>query len=371
MAGINWGMAAGGAQDAMQQMLEQRILEEKMALAQRQQQAEEAYRAAQLQEQAAGRMQQGEQFGQTHGLNVEQFKAGAPKREADVANTQAQTGGQIIKNVGDGMDVGEKARIFKARPAAEARIAERPGGQAALDTSMAGITSKGVDPNDLDGAVQRSFVAGENQKDRGATIAAAGARANAGPRPMTRNEYARQLQGLRKEYNANVAGARQINQQGKLMDTSWANYDANPAAASQGILVTFQKILDKDSVVRESEYLRSIEGTPIWSQMQGAYERLLKTGGAGIPKAELDGYRKLAHEWTRGYNEFASDYKSLIQRNAEAMEIDPNLIFIDGEFGGAAPAGQAPAAGPEVGKRGTINGRPVEWDGKGWKAVRP
>ena len=45
MVGTNWGMAAGGAQDAMQQMLEQRILEEKMALAQRQQQAEEQYRA--------------------------------------------------------------------------------------------------------------------------------------------------------------------------------------------------------------------------------------------------------------------------------------------------------------------------------------
>ena len=355
MAGINWGMAAGGAQDAMQQMLEQRILEEKMALAQRQQQAEEAYRAAQLQEQAAGRGDTNTRFNSELNWNKEKFGAEAPGREADVAHTKALTGGQVIKNVTEGMQAGETARILGLKKGAEDRIAGRPGGQAVLDTSIAGITSKGVDPNDLDGAVNRTFVSGENQKDRNSTIAAAGARANAGPRPMTRNEYARQLQGLRKEYNANVAGARQINQQGKLMDTSWANYDANPAAASQGILVTFQKILDKDSVVRESEYLRSIEGTPIWSQMQGAYERLLKTGGAGIPKAELDGYRKLAHEWTRGYNEFARDYKSLIQRNAEAMEIDPNLIFIDGEFGGAAPAGETPDAGAAPARKGRYN----------------
>jgi hypothetical protein len=370
MAGINWGMAAGGAQDAMQQMLEERILQEKMALAQRQQQAEEQYRAAMLAEQAAGRGDTNTRFNSELTWNKEKFGAEAPGRDANVAHTQALTGGQVIKNVTEGMQAGETARVLGLRKGAEDRIAARPGGQAVLDAGHAGVTSKGVDPTDMDSTGSRKFTADENAKDRGANITAAGVRASAGPRPMSMGEMARQTASLRKEYNSNVKPARDIQQQLNIMNTSWENYDANPGAASQGLLVTFQKILDNNSVVRESEYLRSAEGLALTERLRGAYERLTK-GGAPVPKSELDGYRKLATAWVEGYTRFARDYQSLIDRNAENLGIDRGLIYNDGEFGGAAPAGQAPAAGPEVGKRGTINGRPVEWDGKGWKAVRP
>ena len=354
MAGTNWGMAAGGAQDAMQQMLEQRILEEKMALAQRQQQAEEQYRAAQLAEQAAGRGDQNTRFNSELTWNKEKFGAEAPGRDADVAHTKALTGGQVIKNVTEGMQAGETARVLGLRPAAEDRIAKRPGGQAALDTSMAGITSKGVDPNDLDGAVNREFVSGENQKDRSANIAAAGARANAGPRPISMGEMARQTASLRKEYNSNVKPARDIQQQLNIMNASWENYDMNPGAASQGLLVTFQKILDNNSVVRESEYLRSAEGLALTERLRGAYERLTK-GGAPVPKSELDGYRKLATAWVDGYTRFARDYQSLIDRNAENLGIDRGLIYNEGEFSGAAPAGEAPTAGAAPARKGRYN----------------
>ena len=356
MAGTNWGMAAGGAQDAMQQMLEQRILEEKMALAQRQQQAEEAYRAAQLQEQQAGRMQQGSQFGQTHGLNVREFEAGTPQREANVAATQAQTGGQVLENVGKGMDVTEKARLFKARPAAEARIAERPGGQAVMDASMAGITTKGVDPNDLDGAVNRTFVSDQNKADRGATIAAAGIRSSSvgGQRPMTQGQRASLAAGLRKDYNANVKEARTIGKQVELMNRAWESYDQNPNAASQGLLVTFQKILDPTSVVRESEYARTFDGQAVLDQMAGAFERL-KQGGSGVPRAQLEGFKRLAEQFAQGYAGKAQEYQGIIDANADEFGIDKSLIYREGEFGGAAPAGEVPTAGAAPARKGRYN----------------
>ena len=159
---------------------------------------------------------------------------------------------------------------------------------------------------------------------------------------------------LRKEYNSNVKPARDIQQQLNIMNTSWENYDANPGAASQGLLVTFQKILDNNSVVRESEYLRSAEGLALTERLRGAYERLTK-GGAPVPKSELDGYRKLATAWVDGYTRFARDYQSLIDRNAENLGIDRGLIYNEGEFSGAAPAGETPAAGAAPERKGRYN----------------
>ena len=354
MAGINWGMAAGGAQDAMQQMLEQRILEEKMALAQRQQQAEEAYRAAQLQEQAAGRGDVNRRFDATFGLDREKFTAEAPKREADVADTLVQTEGRKLDNVGKGQTNAEQARIIGLRPAAEARIAGRPGGQAVLDTSMAGITSKGVDPNDLDGAVNRTFVSDQNKADRGATIAAAGIRAanSGGQRPMTQGQRASLASGLRKDYNANVKQARTIAQQTDLMNRAWENYDADPNGASQGILVTFQKILDPTSVVRESEYARTFDGQALINQMAGYVERL-KQGGSGVPKAQLEGFKRLAEQFAQGYAGKAQEYQGIIDANADEFGIDKSLIYREGEFGGTAPSGEAAAGAPA--KKGRYN----------------
>jgi hypothetical protein len=123
-------------------------------------------------------------------------------------------------------------------------------------------------------------------------------------------------------------------------------------------------------VVRESEYARTFDGQAVLDQMAGAFERL-KQGGSGVPRAQLEGFKRLAEQFAQGYAGKAQEYQGIIDANADEFGIDKSLIYREGEFGGAAPAGQTPDAGPEVGKRGTINGRPVEWDGKGWKAVRP
>lgn len=73
-------------------------------------------------------------------------------------------------------------------------------------------------------------------------------------------------------------------------------------APSQAVLVTFQKLLDPTSVVRESEYARSGDGQSISQRMQGTYEKLLR-GGAGVTQAELKNFYDLSQQLLKGYNE--------------------------------------------------------------------
>ena len=70
--------------------------------------------------------------------------------------------------------------------------------------------------------------------------------------------------------------------------------DANMGA--QAILITFQKMLDKDSVVRQSEYARSAEGLKLISRLQGFWQKHAETGGAGVPPEELKKFVQLGED---------------------------------------------------------------------------
>ena len=52
------------------------------------------------------------------------------------------------------------------------------------------------------------------------------------------------------------------------------------------LFVTFQKMLDKDSVVRESEYARSGAGQSLKNQLAGFFEKKA-VGGAGGPPSRV------------------------------------------------------------------------------------
>jgi len=92
-------------------------------------------------------------------------------------------------------------------------------------------------------------------------------------------------------------------------------------AASQAILVTFQKILDPDSVVRESEYARSAEGQSLRHQIAGKYEQLIQ-GGAGVPIEELEGFVDLAQQWMAAEEEGQSQDMKVANAYAIRMGLD-------------------------------------------------
>jgi hypothetical protein len=96
-------------------------------------------------------------------------------------------------------------------------------------------------------------------------------------------------------------------------------------AASQAILVTFQKILDPDSVVRESEYARSAQGVSLMDRIRGEWMRITR-GGAGVPVNELKGFVALASQWAAESRASASRIKSMTDDVARRRGLDPRNI---------------------------------------------
>jgi hypothetical protein len=96
-------------------------------------------------------------------------------------------------------------------------------------------------------------------------------------------------------------------------------------AASQAILVTFQKILDPDSVVRESEYARSAQGVGLIDRIRGEWMRMTE-GGAGVPVNELEGFVALASQWVAESRASASRIKMMTDDVARRRGLDPRNI---------------------------------------------
>lgn len=110
-----------------------------------------------------------------------------------------------------------------------------------------------------------------------------------------------------------------------ILSTSLGSKDNKSKAISDQTLVTmFNKMLDPNSVVRESEYARTPEGISALSRLQGFVEKINK-GGAGITDKErkdigttskqlLDSTGNLYNQQLSRYEDLASTYK--VDKNA-------------------------------------------------------
>lgn len=113
---------------------------------------------------------------------------------------------------------------------------------------------------------------------------------------LTPNAEAAMIRQLANQWTVAIKPTIEIQRQVQLMDVGMRAAEAGKlAAGAQMILVTFQKILDPPSVVRESEFMRSAAGQSLMNRVRGYIERL-RAGGAGIPLAELRHFAQLARE---------------------------------------------------------------------------
>lgn len=118
-----------------------------------------------------------------------------------------------------------------------------------------------------------------------------------------------------------------------IMDTAWktiqdgmdTGYITNPDtgkkekfnlnAPSQAMLVTYQKLLDPTSVVRESEYARSGDGQSLVNRIEGLYDKLNR-GGAGVTVQDLSQFHSLSQELLKNYQAEQLDLAARIQTQA-------------------------------------------------------
>ena len=138
--------------------------------------------------------------------------------------------------------------------------------------------------------------------------------------------------GLRKEFNADKAYKdfqtiqRSERSMKRAYDISVDPKTKSKVASDQALAVSFQKMLDPTSVVRESEYARTPEGIGFIQRIQ-AYIPQLRKGGLGITdddrKALYDMSVKLLEESKITLNKHIDRYTQL----AEDYGVEPRLIM--------------------------------------------
>ena len=130
-------------------------------------------------------------------------------------------------------------------------------------------------------------------------------------------------------------------------------------AGSQAILISFNKLLDPGSVVRESEYARSATGQSALETLRG-YATKLAEGGAGVTLAELESYKRFGEEVVRkALESTVAPERERITRLAGFAGVDPELIFT-GRFAPPEPdqAQGAPQGLPQAAPQGLPQAAP-------------
>lgn len=151
---------------------------------------------------------------------------------------------------------------------------------------------------------------------------------SSGPRGLTPNMESQVIGRLAKQWTEASKPARELGRQVKLMEVGLDNAKkGNMAQGGQAVLVTFQKILDPPSVVRESEYNRSAAGQSLKNRVQGAYERLIK-GGPGVTYDELAKFAQLAREAAQAQQGgYLDSVKHRLGKTADRYNIPHELIY--------------------------------------------
>jgi hypothetical protein len=172
-----------------------------------------------------------------------------------------------------------------------------------------------------------------------------------GQKPLTQTSEAALIDKLSKQWTAASKPAVELNRQLQLMDAGMAAARRGDLAqGAQAVLVTFQKILDPNSVVRDSEFDRSAAGQSIKDRVRGSLERLT-VGGAGIPLDQLEKFATLAKEAARAQSTgWLDSVKKRIGNVANRYNLPKEAIFEDFDFGAT---GEAPAThrfNPATGK---------------------
>lgn len=187
--------------------------------------------------------------------------------------------------------------------------------------------------------------------------------------PLSTAQRFQAVTNLQDDWRKAIAPVREMQRQYGLMEQGLNAYKrGDRVGGSQAVLVTFQKVLDPMSVVRESEYARSGSGLALMSRLQGMYEKYIGQydpatqrwvgGGAGVPEQELAEMVKTAKTLVDNAAPWAEGERQRIEATARDFGLDPARITgttrttggpppaagAGGAGGAAAPAGAAPAA---------------------------
>jgi hypothetical protein len=164
------------------------------------------------------------------------------------------------------------------------------------------------------------------------------------PGGMTPTSEASVISRMQNQWDTARKSEREMQRNMSIMQSALQRFATDPVGGSEGVRVTFEKILDPISVVREGEYARQGEGLNLMQKLEGLKQRYL-TGGGPVPQSALTEMVQTARSFMTGLQGFNAKEKARIQRMAEHFKIDPMLVLTEepggGGGGGAAPVGGA------------------------------
>ena len=118
-------------------------------------------------------------------------------------------------------------------------------------------------------------------------------------------------------------------------------------AASQGVLVSFQKLLDPTSVVRESEYARSANGLSAMERIEG-FATKIRQGGAGLTAEGLAEFVELGQLFYENFNNEMLNFAKRTETQASNFGLNleniltPNdIALLEQNRGGGGGGGES------------------------------
>jgi hypothetical protein len=143
--------------------------------------------------------------------------------------------------------------------------------------------------------------------------------------PLSRDRQLATELTLQDRYQKLNAPLEEMKRQYAVMRTSLDRFGVDKVGAMEGIRVTFEKILDPASVVREGEYNRQGYGRSLLDRMEGFLQKHL-SGGGDIPEPLLREMVETARQYVLQMEGWNSQQLSQMRDTATAYGIDPSRI---------------------------------------------
>ena len=144
--------------------------------------------------------------------------------------------------------------------------------------------------------------------------------------PLSRPEKFAATIKLQEDWRKAEAHEKEMGRQMGLMETGLKRFDADPVGSVEAIRVTFEKIIDPNSVVREGEYTRQGYGLSAMKRLEGFYQQMVE-GGGNIPKPILEGMVETARQFMQGMETYNALERDRIGALAKDNDINPDLVF--------------------------------------------
>jgi hypothetical protein len=139
---------------------------------------------------------------------------------------------------------------------------------------------------------------------------------------------------LRKEFNnlKEVKDYKDVRSKISIMDSALKESEKtkNFVGVDQALITLFNKMTDPQSVVRESEYVRTPNDMSMYNQLLGKLEKL-RSGGAGLTSDERKALVKMGHNFMKVYDDIYRESAKEYRGYAKTSKIDPDLVVKEKE----------------------------------------